>query len=272
MRVIDRGKGTPLVLVPGLQGRWEWIAPAVEALAASCRVLTFPLCGERASGRRLDSGYGLDVETDRILRLLDEGRIDRAAIGGISFGGLVALRFAARHPERTAALVLASTPGPGFRLSRRHQVYMRAPMLFGPLFLLQSPGRVGTEIRAALPTWGEKARFLSWQARCLVGAPLSPTRMARRAAIIATNDPAADARRVAAPALIVTGEPSLDYIVPAAGTATYLDLIPNARRAVLDRTGHLGSITKPDVFAALVHQFLTREAVRGEDYARGRAS
>ena len=29
----DRGAGPPLVLVPGIQGRWEWMAPAVDALA-----------------------------------------------------------------------------------------------------------------------------------------------------------------------------------------------------------------------------------------------
>ena len=38
--VIDRGAGTPLVLIPGIQGRWEWMAPAVDALAARTRVLT----------------------------------------------------------------------------------------------------------------------------------------------------------------------------------------------------------------------------------------
>jgi pimeloyl-ACP methyl ester carboxylesterase len=269
MQVIDRGAGFPLVLVPGIQGRWEWIRPAVEALAVSCRVLTFQLCGERASGRPLHGAYGLDDEAERIVKVLDDRGIRRAAICGISFGGLVALRFAARHSDRTAALVVASSPGPGFRLSRRPEKYMRAPLLFGPLFLLQAPGRVGAEVLAALPTWGERARFLSWQARCLVGAPLSPTRMARRAAVIAAHDPAADARRVCAPTLIVTGEPALDYVVSTAGTTEYLDLVPGARHIVLDRTGHLGSITKPHVFAAVVQEFLSQE---GDGWARGRAS
>ena len=40
MGVIDRGSGIPLVLVPGIQGRWEYLGPAVEALAASFRVVT----------------------------------------------------------------------------------------------------------------------------------------------------------------------------------------------------------------------------------------
>ena len=48
--MIDRGSGTPVVLVPGIQGRWEWMRPAVDALAARCRVLTFSLCDEPTSG------------------------------------------------------------------------------------------------------------------------------------------------------------------------------------------------------------------------------
>jgi hypothetical protein len=31
--VIDVGHGPPLVLVPGIQGRWEYLRPAIEALA-----------------------------------------------------------------------------------------------------------------------------------------------------------------------------------------------------------------------------------------------
>jgi hypothetical protein len=46
MTVVDRGNGVPVVLVPGIQGRWEWMAPAVDALASRCRVITFSLADE----------------------------------------------------------------------------------------------------------------------------------------------------------------------------------------------------------------------------------
>ena len=46
MRIIERGSGTPIVVVPGVQGRWEYFAPAIDALARSFRVVTFSLCGE----------------------------------------------------------------------------------------------------------------------------------------------------------------------------------------------------------------------------------
>ena len=44
--MIDVGAGTPLVLIPGIQGRWEWMEPSVEALAREYRVITASLPGE----------------------------------------------------------------------------------------------------------------------------------------------------------------------------------------------------------------------------------
>src|SRR3954467_13377079 len=140
MQIVDRGSGPPLVLIPGLQGRWEYLRPAVEALSRSFRVLTFSL-----GGRDLD-GYAHDVDA-----LMTEAGVERATICGVSFGGLIAVRFAARYASRCEALVLASTPKPLLRLRPRHQVYLRAPWIFGPIFLAETPFRLRPEIRAAIP-------------------------------------------------------------------------------------------------------------------------
>ena len=42
-RVVDVGSGQPLVLIPGIQGRWQWMRPAVRELAKRFRVATFSL-------------------------------------------------------------------------------------------------------------------------------------------------------------------------------------------------------------------------------------
>ena len=39
MNIVDRGTGTPVVLIPGIQGRWEWMSPAIDALTAGHRAL-----------------------------------------------------------------------------------------------------------------------------------------------------------------------------------------------------------------------------------------
>src|SRR5262245_14040663 len=107
MQIIDKGRGVPLVLVPGIQGRWEYLAPTIEVLAGAFRVLTFPLLGERGADAQAGGpARSLDALADQISAVLDDRGLERAVICGISFGGLVALRFAAREPARTAGLIL----------------------------------------------------------------------------------------------------------------------------------------------------------------------
>lgn len=259
MHIIDRGAGPPLVVVPGIQGRWEYMRPAIEALAESFRVLTFPLCGERGSRRRLDPARGLDNFTDQIDAVLDERGLARAAICGVSFGGLIALRFAASRPDRTAALILVSAPGPGFRLRRRHEIYARLPRLFGPVFLAEVPGRVRAEVALAIPERPRRRRFVWQQIATFARAPLSLSRMAVRARLIGGYDQPADCARILAPTLVISGEPSLDRVVSAEGTSEYGRLIRNCRAVRLARTGHLGYITRPHDFADAVRAFLSSE-------------
>ena len=256
LQIVTKGNGAPLVLIPGLQGRWEYMAPAVDALARSFRVVTFALCGERTSGLRFDRSLGLDNFADQVAAALDELRIDRAVICGVSFGGVVALRFAATRPDRTIALVLASTPPPIWRLRRRHEVYARVPWIFGPLFLLETPFRLRTELMRTFPERRARLQFGFRQLRTLLRAPVSVVRMAERGRLLARLNLAADCQRVASPTLVVTGDPGLDHVVPTSGASEYLRLVPGARGAVVERTGHLGTITCPDAFAAVVSRFV----------------
>jgi pimeloyl-ACP methyl ester carboxylesterase len=230
--------------------------PAFDALSQWFRVLTFPLCGEPDSNCRLEPSRGLDNYSDQVVDVLEEAGVDRAAICGVSFGGLAALRFAARHPDRASALVLASTPAPTWRLRRRHQVYARVPWIFGPIFLAESPWRLRAEVAAALPDRRRRSTFRRTVLQALAAAPLSPARMAARARLIDGIDMRADCAAIAAPALIITGEHALDHVVPADGSCLYVQLIRNAQVVVLERTGHLGSITRPEAFAALVRDFV----------------
>ena len=236
----------PLVLVPGIQGAWQYMRPTVDALSRDFDVLTFSLGAART----------LDDYVDEIVRMLDQRRIDRAVICGVSFGGLVALRFAATHPERTSALVLTSTPGPLLRLRRRHQVYVRLPWIFGPFFLAETPFRLRQEIAAALPGWRARWAFRLRILRTVPGAPFSLSQMAARARMIATTDLTPDCQQVAAPTLIITGERQLDHVVPVDGTTAYARLVPNACAVVIERTGHIGSMTRPDAFAAVIRDFV----------------
>ena len=236
---------TPLVLIPGIQGRWEYMQPTVEALSSHFDVITFSLRGKR-----------LEDYVDQIRGTLDERHVERAVICGVSFGGVVALRFAAQHPARTQALVLASTPGPGWRLRSRHDLYARWPLIFGPLFLAEAPWRLRAELAVTFPSargrWAYGRRVL-WT---LLSAPVSLRSMAARARLIEQCDARADCARVTAPTLIVTGDSQLDHVVPVGGSSEYARLIAGACSTTIERTGHLGSITRPGEFARAIAQFV----------------
>jgi pimeloyl-ACP methyl ester carboxylesterase len=64
---------------------------------------------------------------------------------------------------------------------------------------------------------------------------------------------------VAAPTLVLSGEDELDRIVPAAVTRQYQTLIRGAQYEKMERSGHIGIITRSKHFASIVGGFLERE-------------
>ena len=147
--MIDVGSGPAIVLIPGIQGRWEWMRPAVQALAVHWRVLAASLPGEPGEARCAAEGF--DQLVGHIDRLLDQANVSSAAICGVSFGGLVALRYAAMRPARVRALILVSTPGPKWKPAAHQARYLRWPILTLPLFMAGAARRVWRELRATLP-------------------------------------------------------------------------------------------------------------------------
>jgi pimeloyl-ACP methyl ester carboxylesterase len=257
MRIVDRGGGTPVVVIPGVQGRWEWMAPAIDALAKRCRVVTFSLADEPTSGGRFDEGHGFACYVDQVREALDAAGIREATICGVSYGGLIAAAFAARYPARTSSLVLVSALPAGWHPNARVRFYLRAPRLLMPLFMVASL-RMYPEIAAAND--GVATGMAAALRHCgrVVTHMFSPSRMARRVGLLPSVDLRQELSTVTAPVLIVTGEPPLDRVVPVTDTHEYLQLWPDAHVATIARTGHLGLITRPAAFANVVVPFAER--------------
>jgi pimeloyl-ACP methyl ester carboxylesterase len=259
MKIIDVGSGPPIVIVPGIQGRWEWMKPAVDALATRCRVITFSLADEPTCGGRFDEARGFESYVDQIRHAMDQAEVETAAVCGVSYGGLIAAAFASRHPERVSSLVLVSALPPDWAPDARVRFYLRAPVLLSPLFLVGSL-RMYREIAAAsdgvLPGMAAGARH----AINALTHMFSPARMARRVHLLERVKLNRELEPMAVPTLVMTGEESLDRVVPTRMTEAYLRIWPHAQRATLQRTGHLGLITRPRDFAAVVVPFVEAAA------------
>lgn len=255
MPLVDRGSGPPLVIVPGLQGRWEWMAPLVDALARDFRVVTFSLCDEPSSGFPCDPSRGIATYLDQIALAFERAGIDNAVLAGVSFGGPLAAEFALRHPDRVRALVLISALPIDWQPDARARFYMRAPRLLSPVFFVDAPLRALPELHAALPSLAARARFGAGQTVRLLRHVISPARMARRVRWL-RQFAFGDLSGLRRPVLVVTGEAGLDRVVPPELTRRYLSAIPHARHVTVPRTGHLGVVTRPHETAAAIRAFV----------------
>lgn len=254
--MFDEGTGPPVVVIPGIQGRWEWMRPALAELRKRCRTIGYSLCGDFGSGVKIDPSLGFDNYLRQLDRVLDEAGIERTALCGVSYGGLVALRYAATRPERVSALIVVSSPAPGWTPTEQQRRYIARPWLSAPAFVATSPGRLWPEIAAAR---GSTIGGLMFSTRHLVrvlAAPMIPPLMASRVTLQQGLDFGADCARVVAPTLVITGEEHLDRVVPARVTRSYESVIHGARYHMLERTGHVGLVTRPAEFANIVSGFV----------------
>jgi pimeloyl-ACP methyl ester carboxylesterase len=254
--MFDEGTGEPLVVIPGIQGRWEWMRPALYALARRFRTISYSLCGDIGSGAGMDASLGFDSFVRQLDGVFERTRLTRAIVCGVSFGGVVAVRYAALRPDRIGALILVSTPGPGWQPTPRQARYAGRPWLSVPAFCVTAFDRLGPELRAALPAWGSRASFTSRYLASALLAPMMPHLMSSRVRLQQQLDLEKDCAGIHVPTLVITGEASLDRVVPVDSTREYLRHIRGARYAMMDGTGHLGMLTQPGRFVRIVTDFI----------------
>src|SRR4051794_17112164 len=254
--MMDEGSGPPVIVIPGIQGRWEWMLPALRALVPTCRTISYSLAGDLGAEFPPQRTLGFDNYVHQLDAIFERAGLARAALCGVSYGGFIALRYAAIRPERVSALVLVSAPAPGWVPSARQQRYLASPWLSAPIFVLTAPFRLWAEIRSAMPSWGARLRFAASHGARVASAPLVPSLAAARIADQQAADFSGDAARVQAPTLVVTGDDDLDLVVPPGVTRQYVTSIHGARYEQLRGTGHIGMLTQPDRFARLVSDFV----------------
>jgi 2-hydroxy-6-oxonona-2,4-dienedioate hydrolase len=109
-RVLESGEGTPFILMHGTGGHLEAFAKNLRALVgAGYRVIAYDYPGHGWTSTA-QSDLEIDDYVEHLTGLMDTLGVERAHLSGESLGGWVAIKFAARYPERVGRLVL-NTPG-----------------------------------------------------------------------------------------------------------------------------------------------------------------
>ena len=254
--MFDKGSGPPVVMVQGVHGRWEWTRRPLEELAKRCRTISYSLPGDFGSGRRYEPALGFDNYVRQLDDVFDRAGLKRAALCGVSYGGFIAVRYAALRPDRVSALILVSAPGPGWSPSAQQARWLAKPWLSAPIFVATAPLRVWPELRCTLRRTPACLAFLVRQGIRAGVAVAIPSLMSARVRDARTLDLAPDCACIQAPTLVISGEEHLDFVVPVQATRGYASAIKGARYVKMAGTGHLGLLTQPQRFAELISEFV----------------
>jgi 3-oxoadipate enol-lactonase len=158
----------------------QWDAQR-EPLAALGRTIVFDGPGH---GRSADPPeFTLEEHADALGHALDRLGVERAVLVGLSWGGMLSMRFALRHRERVAGLALVDTSAEAERLALRlryrafavfhekvgmpYSLYEReiAPKMFAPSTLRERPDLVA---RTGVTLLGFSRRGIARAARAVV--------------------------------------------------------------------------------------------------------
>jgi len=252
----DEGTGPEtIVFAHGLLWSGRMFDAQVAALKARHRCITFDFRGQGKS-EVTEDGYDMDTLADDAAALIEALDASPCHFVGLSMGGFVGMRLAARRPELIRSLVLMETSadlepaesGPKYRMLGRvvsvlGRLGMRLVMprvmriMFGRKFL-EDPAR-------------EAERRL-WKARGMENDPVGAVRALQ--GVIDRAPIYDELPRIACPTLVMVGDQDV-ATVPAKAQRIHA-AIPGSRLVVIPGAGHTSSAEEPEFVNAALAEFL----------------
>jgi 3-oxoadipate enol-lactonase len=246
------GPGTPVIFSHGLLMSSAMFAAQVAALAPRHRCIAYD---HRGQGRSADPGgriHTIDECYEDAAALIERLDIGPCHFVGLSMGGFVGMRLAARRPELLRSLVLIETsadPEPRENVGRYTLLNSIArwigigavvgrvmPIMFGRHFLTE-PSRA-----AERDCWRKR---LAGNGRHIVRAVRG---------VIEREGVADEIAGVCTPTLVVVGDQ--DVATPPEKAERIVSLIPGAVFTVIPNAGHSASIEQPDLVTAAIAKFI----------------
>jgi 3-oxoadipate enol-lactonase len=231
--VVEGPADAPVLLLSNSLGAdlamWD---PQAPALAESFRVVRYD---SRGHGRSPDPAGDSTIDdlADDVVALLDRLDVEQAHVAGLSIGGMVGLRLAAREPQRVMTLaVLCSSAHPGNAQAWRDRAAT-----------VRASG-TGAIADAVISRWFTPP-FAAANPEVIAGltatfAAHSDEGYASCCAVLAELDLRPDLGRISAPTLVVSG--AEDLALPPEHQQVIADGIPGARLLSLSPAAHLANV------------------------------
>jgi 3-oxoadipate enol-lactonase len=229
-----------------LAGGYALLGPLARQLAERFRVISYQLRGEDDCFA-LRQRFGLaDLVTD-LAEFIDWHRLESPLLMGVSFGGVLALEFAARYPHRLQQLVVQ---GAGARYENgllprvAGAVLSRFPLPSDSPFINQFFNLLFGGKQKPGPLFAFVTQQC-WQTDQSV--------MAHRLRLLEDYDLGRRVERIRVPTLALAGERDL---LVSDKSLEQLDMgLPDGEVCKLPGCGHLAFVTHPDCVAAEVFRF-----------------
>lgn len=253
LHYVDEGRGPPLILLNASYlnlSSWQAVASRLKASHRIIR-LDFPTVGLTRAGNE----QALDIKAfeGQVLGLMDQLKIDKAALAGTSSGAIVAFRLAAAHPKRFDRLVLVNAAGLP-RTAATDPLRERQRAVDAPI-----PGSFAFWRRSLSDNFADPARLQE----AFVGQVHDWSRREGSKADaqvfmkgFATGDPQAVLGRITMPTLILWGEKGVTLShLEAEVFAQWLVQAPAMIRKYAN-AGHYPQVEQPDLVAADIEAFM----------------
>ena len=250
------GDGPAVVLLHPFPVHHEFWLPVAEQLSARYRLVMPDLRGHGASG----VGEGpatMDKHAADIAAVMDDARVGRAPLVGVSIGGYALFEFWRKHRNRAAALALCNTKAPADtaegragRLQAAHDVVERGTELF---FESMVPKLFGESTRQARPDLVEGAVRMMRQMSADDVAQVQRG-MAARADSVDTL------KTIDVPTLLITG--GEDLMTGVNEAELMRRHIAGSQLKVIQKAGHYSPWEQPRDAAEILRKFLDTSVSR----------